>query len=124
MSASMVFNLYAPDSSYFSGSTTPSQLTIPNYQLGVFLSIFSGSYISATSGSYFSEYGISASSTGNSVPDVLYINDNTYLSSGSDVVYTVTIPNYMAGIPIGFYSASIISNITSLSILDFTVMEM
>ncbi|MCK9436689.1 MAG: hypothetical protein M0Q12_05720 [Synergistaceae bacterium] len=123
MSASIVFNLYAPNVAYFSGSPVSSQLTIENYQAGNFLSIFSGSYILVENAKYWSDFGISASSSGNSAANNLYINNNTYLTTGSDIEYTVNVYNFIVGIPISFYSASTIGNITSLTIRDFTVRE-
>jgi len=118
-SGSFLFNLYAPVCEYFNSTPEPDSITITNYQAGNFVSVFSGSYISDTNGKYFSDYGISGSSTVVTSPFNLYINDNTHLSSGSDVQYNTIVYNLKVGVRISFYSASTITDVSSLSITDF-----
>lgn len=112
-------NLYFPSSEYIGNSASPISLTMYEYQIGNFLSFFSGSYISNTSGSHFDDVGVASSYSSDSLVYNLYIPSSSYLGTGYDIIYNTIVYNYRSGAIITDYSASTITNIKVLTITDF-----
>lgn len=119
MDDNIVFNLYFPHSTFIGSDEEPFNITIREYQTGRYLSFFSGSLISAVSGSHFSDVGIADSYSSDSVVFNLTFNNNTYMNTGNDISYTAIVYNYYSGALIGDYSACSIGQISVLTIKDF-----
>jgi len=113
------FNLYFPKMEYISNDVNPINLTINAYQTGNYLSLFSGSLIADTSGSYLNDVGIKDYYSSGSPIYNLYMPDNDYLGTGRDLSYSIVVYDYRSGTIISDYSASTISNISILTITDF-----
>ena len=92
------FNLY--DNSIESAQS----LTIYSYQTGAFLSAFSGLFISNTSASTIKDFGIASQYTVDEFSFNLSMNTNSYLASGSDTSFAITISDFYLSNILGSYS--------------------
>ncbi len=119
MGENTVFNLYFPSSEYIGNSASPIILTFNEYAAGRFLSFFSGSLISAVSGSYFSDVGVGAEYHSDATVFNLTFNSNAYMGLGTDISYTCHVYNFISAAIIGDYSASSIGGVSVLTIKDF-----
>lgn len=111
MSGSYLFNITLPSREYFGASASPTDITLYAYVSGVFLSVFSGSYISDTSGSTISDYGLGESYHYDQFLQNITLNNNSYLSTGIDVYYDVTVSNYYQSVILNYWSDYMLSDI-------------
>ena len=123
MNEPLVYSLVLPEVEYLHHYDINNHynFTMEAWQAGKFLSFFSGSLLNVTTGCTLAQAGISGSHSEDFKVYAIYLNDNSYLSSGSDVTYLATLYNFYTGIPLNYYSASTISNINALTIKQFTV---
>ena len=117
-----LFNIVLPSVSYLSGSGIPINLTLNAYQIGSYLSIFSGSYISDTSGSVLLDVSIASESI-NTDQNIfnIYLNNNTYFGSGTDISYQVIVYNYYASVILNTYSASTIGEMSINTLNELSI---
>jgi hypothetical protein len=124
MNEPFVFNTTFPTTEYLHQQTVANDLNLYGYQLGRFISYFSGSYIkynAGASGSVLDDTGKAIYHSANSKVFSLNLYNNTITGSAFDVIYTIDVNNFIVGWKIlSYYSGSTLTNIGGLTLSQFT----
>ena len=96
-------------------------LAMYSYQTGNFLTVFSGLLISNTSASTLRDYFIDKEYTYDQFEFDLYINNNSYLTSGSDTSYSIIVSDFYLSSILSSYSGSTLSAMLGETLTELSV---
>lgn len=114
-----LFNITLENCEYLGNSASPISLTLYSYQIGKIISFFSGSNLSDIWSQTIEQITVASNYSDDHFLFDLILNNNSYLFNGStDQIYESIVRNYYAGIPISYYSGSVVDNINPLTIED------
>lgn len=103
-------------------SVEPTQsLTMYSYQTGNFLSVFSGLLISNTSASTIRDYSVNKEYTYDQFEFDLLLNNNSYLTTGSDTSFMIVVSDFYLSSIIDSYSGSTLGNMIGDTLAELSV---
>lgn len=116
------YSVTLPYNEYFGWSASPVSLDMYAFQIGSYLSIFSGCYMSGTSGSVFEDVGIS--SQYNNIDQVVYsinLDNNEYLFGTKGISYQLIISSPYGWTKLNTYSSSTLGMMGIQTLIDLSI---